>query len=117
MESSIGKRTNRQRQDAVLTPDQLAAYSMLWLRPLRELEQGKPAIRIDKAKQAKSMFGYILAYEKEERRWPIELAMPTLKTTCRAQPPKLTKALFSPATVNVFVAIIPSWHPYSGVSS
>ena len=45
------------RKAAGLTQEEFALRSGLGLRFVRELEQGKPTVRMDKVKQALAMFG------------------------------------------------------------
>lgn len=45
------------RKAAGLTQEEFALRSGLGLRFIRELEQGKPTVRMDKVNQALSMFG------------------------------------------------------------
>ena len=45
------------RKAAGLTQEEFALRSGLGLRFLRELEQGKPTVRMDKVNQALAMFG------------------------------------------------------------
>ena len=44
------------RRAAGLTQEQFAARSELWLRFIRELEQGKETVRMDKVNAALAMF-------------------------------------------------------------
>lgn len=46
------------RSNAKLTQPELAEKAGVGLRFLRDLEQGKPTIRLDKVNQVLSMFGY-----------------------------------------------------------
>lgn len=46
------------RINAKLTQPELAEKAGVGLRFLRDLEQGKPTIRLDKVNQVLSMFGY-----------------------------------------------------------
>ena len=47
----------KSRQDAGLTQSEFALRSGLGLRFVRELEQGKETVRMDKVNQALAMFG------------------------------------------------------------
>ena len=47
----------QKRKEAVLTQAEIAMRSGLGLRFVRELEQGKPTVRMDKVNQALAMFG------------------------------------------------------------
>lgn len=53
----IGKYIKQERRSLGLTQEQFALYSGLGLRFVRDLEQGKPTVRLDKVNQALSMFG------------------------------------------------------------
>ena len=47
----------QKRKEAGLTQEEFAMRSGLGLRFVRELEQGKPTVRMDKVNQALVMFG------------------------------------------------------------
>ena len=47
----------QKRKGAGLTQEEFAMRSGLGLRFVRELEQGKPTVRMDKVNQALAMFG------------------------------------------------------------
>ena len=53
----IGKYIKEQRKKAGLTQEEFAIRAGLGLRFVRELEQGKETVRLDKVNQALSMFG------------------------------------------------------------
>ena len=53
----IGKYIKEQRRLLGLTQEEFAMRSGLGLRFVRELEQGKQSVRMDKVNQALSMFG------------------------------------------------------------
>ena len=53
----IGKEVKRLRREAGLTQEEFALRSGLGLRFVRELEQGKETVRLDKVNQALAMFG------------------------------------------------------------
>ncbi len=55
--SVIGDKVKFLRKEAGLTQEEFAFRSGLGLRFVRELEQGKDTIRLDKVNQALSMFG------------------------------------------------------------
>ncbi len=55
--NKIGKFIKTQRKKAGLTQEEFAMRSGLGLRFIRELEQGKPTVRLDKVNQALAMFG------------------------------------------------------------
>ena len=48
---------SKKRKEAGLTQEEFAIRSGLGLRFVRELEQGKETVRMDKVNQALSMFG------------------------------------------------------------
>ncbi len=47
----------QKRKESGLTQEEFAMRSGLGLRFVRELEQGKPTVRMDKVNQALAMFG------------------------------------------------------------
>ena len=53
----IGKYIKEERKKAGLTQEEFAVRSGLGLRFVRELEQGKETVRLDKVNQALAMFG------------------------------------------------------------
>ena len=53
----IGKYIKEERKKAGLTQEELAMRYGLGLRYVRELEQGKETVRLDKVNQALAMFG------------------------------------------------------------
>ena len=53
----IGEYIKQERKKAGLTQDEFAMRSGLGLRFVRELEQGKETVRLDKVNQALAMFG------------------------------------------------------------
>ena len=55
--SKIGEYIKRERRKAGLTQEDFALRSGLGLRFVRELEQGKETLRMDKVNQALRMFG------------------------------------------------------------
>ena len=55
--NQIAKFIKENRKAAGLTQEELALRSGLGLRFVRELEQGKPTVRMDKVNQALAMFG------------------------------------------------------------
>ena len=57
MNSSFGERLRALRKKAGLTQEEFAMRSGLGLRFVRELEQGKETVRLDKVNQALRMFG------------------------------------------------------------
>ena len=63
----IGEYVKRRRREAGLTQKEFAFRSGLGLRFVRELEQGKETVRMDKVNQALSMFGMEAVPGKKER--------------------------------------------------
>lgn len=55
--STIGNYIKSERKKAGLTQEEFAMRSGLGLRFVRELEQGKDTVRLDKVNQALAMFG------------------------------------------------------------
>lgn len=55
--SRIGDYIKEERKKANLTQEEFAMRSGLGLRFVRELEQGKETVRMDKVNQALAMFG------------------------------------------------------------
>lgn len=55
--SIIGDYIKEERKKAGLTQEEFALRSGLGLRFVRELEQGKNTVRLDKVNQALAMFG------------------------------------------------------------
>lgn len=55
--NNIGKFIKEQRKKLGLTQEEFAIRSGLGLRFVRELESGKPTVRLDKVNQALAMFG------------------------------------------------------------
>ena len=55
------------REKAELTQEMLAKRSGIGLRFVRDLEQGKPTVRVDKVNQVLALFGYRLAAIKDQR--------------------------------------------------
>ena len=55
--STIGDYIKEERKKAGLTQEEFAIRSGLGLRFVRELEQGKETVRLDKVNQALAMFG------------------------------------------------------------
>ena len=55
--NTIAEFIKQKRKEAGLTQEDFAIYSGLGLRFVRELEQGKETVRMDKVNQALSMFG------------------------------------------------------------
>lgn len=55
--NKIGKFIKEERKKVGLTQEDFALRSGLGLRFIRELEQGKETVRLDKVNQALAMFG------------------------------------------------------------
>lgn len=55
--NTIGKYIKKERKKLGLTQEEFALRSGLGLRFVRELEQGKATVRLDKVNQALAMFG------------------------------------------------------------
>lgn len=64
--NSIGKYIKEKRKEAGLTQEEFAMRSGLGLRFVRELEQGKETVRLDKVNQALAMFGMEVVPGKKE---------------------------------------------------
>jgi len=57
-ENPIGIFVKEQRRAAGLTQEEFALRAGLGLRFIRDLEQGKRSVRLDKVNQALAMFGH-----------------------------------------------------------
>ena len=55
----IGNYIKEERKKAGLTQEEFAMRSGLGLRFIRQLEQGKETVRLDKVNQALAMFGMV----------------------------------------------------------
>ena len=69
--NKIGMFIKEKRKEAGLTQEEFAIRSGLGLRFVREMEQGKETVRMDKVNQALAMFGAVavpgrLSDEKKE---------------------------------------------------
>ena len=62
----IGKYIKEERKKAGLTQEEFALRSGLGLRFVRDLEQGKETVRLDKVNQALAMFGMVAVPGKKE---------------------------------------------------
>ena len=62
----IGKYIKEERKKAGLTQEEFALRSGLGLRFVRELEQVKETVRLDKVNQALAMFGMMAVPGKKE---------------------------------------------------
>jgi len=65
--NKIGEYVREKRRAAGLTQAEFALRSGLGLRFIRDLEQGKPSVRMDKVNQALAMFGMVAVPGKMER--------------------------------------------------
>ena len=63
----IGEYIKQERKKAGLTQEEFAMRSGLGLRFVRELEQGKETVRLDKVNQALAMFGKEAVPGKKEK--------------------------------------------------
>ena len=64
--NSIGEYIKRERKRAGLTQEEFAMRAGLGVRFVRELEQGKETVRLDKVNQALAMFGMAAVPGKKE---------------------------------------------------
>lgn len=64
--NKVGQYIKEQRKKAGLTQEEFAIRAGLGLRFVRELEQGKETVRLDKVNQALSMFGMEVVVGKKE---------------------------------------------------
>ena len=64
---NIGKKVQELRQAAGLTQIEFAERAGVGLRFIRELEQGKPTVRLDKVNQVLVFFGHHLEITKNEK--------------------------------------------------
>jgi len=55
---TLGNQIKELRKQANLTQTQMAQRTGVGLRFVRDLEQGKPTVRIDKVNQVLALFGY-----------------------------------------------------------
>ncbi len=63
---TIGQKVKDLRHHAGLTQEELATRSGVGLRFVRELEQGKQTVRVDKVDQVLALFGYRLEPVKDK---------------------------------------------------
>ena len=63
--SGIATTLKELRAKADLTQEELARRSGVGLRFVREVEQGKPTVRVDKVNQVLALFGYHLEAVKD----------------------------------------------------
>lgn len=66
--SIIGDFIKQKRKEQGLTQEDFAIHSGLGLRFVRELEQGKETVRMDKVNQALAMFGMEAVPGRKERK-------------------------------------------------
>ena len=64
---TLGEFVKRKRKEVGLTQAEFALRSGLGLRFVRELEQGKETVRLDKVNQALAMFGMTAVPGKADR--------------------------------------------------
>ncbi|MCF7888334.1 MAG: type II toxin-antitoxin system Y4mF family antitoxin [Candidatus Omnitrophica bacterium] len=64
MSNQIGEKVQEMRKQAGLTQEELAYRAGVGLRFLRELEQGKATVRMDKVSQVLEFLGCHLRVEK-----------------------------------------------------
>ena len=62
----MGKKVKELRKHTGLTQEDLATRSGVGLRFVRELEQGKYTVRVDKVDQVLALFGYHLEPVKDQ---------------------------------------------------
>lgn len=65
---NIGKKISELRKNAKLRQVECAQRAGVGLRFIRELEQGKSTVRIDKVNQVLGFFGYHLEVVRNEKR-------------------------------------------------
>ncbi len=65
--NNIAVFVKNKRKEFKLTQQQFALRSGLGIRFVRELEQGKMTLRMDKVNQALQYFGYLLDVSKENK--------------------------------------------------
>lgn len=66
MTKNLAEFVKGRRKKLKITQVELAERAGVGLRFLRELEQGKPTLRLDKVNQVLDMFGYEMIPEKKE---------------------------------------------------
>jgi y4mF family transcriptional regulator len=66
MKSKLSELVKQKRKKLKLTQTELAEKAGVGLRFLRELEQGKKTLRMDKVNQVLELFGYELTPYKKE---------------------------------------------------
>jgi len=68
MNNKLGKQIKELRKKYRLTQVELSQRAGVGLRFLRELESGKPTVRLDKVNQVLRFFGYHLEMAKDGRK-------------------------------------------------
>ncbi|MDE6946862.1 MAG: hypothetical protein K2P14_06750 [Anaeroplasmataceae bacterium] len=66
--NQITKFIKEKRKEVGLTQKEFSIRSSLGLRFIRELEQGKETVRMDKVNQALAMFGMVAVPGKEDKK-------------------------------------------------
>lgn len=61
----LGRQVKDLRRGAGLTQAQMARRTGVGLRFVRDLEQGKPSVRVDKVNQVLALFGYHVEAAKD----------------------------------------------------
>jgi y4mF family transcriptional regulator len=67
VQNKLSEFVKLKRKKLKLTQTELAEKAGIGLRLLREIEQGKKTMRMDKVNQVLALFGYELAPEKTEQ--------------------------------------------------
>ena len=67
--NEIAKFIKEKRKEVGVTQKEFAIRSGLGLRFIRELEQGKETVRMDKVNQALAMFGMVAVPGREDKEW------------------------------------------------
>lgn len=65
--NKIAKFIKEKRKEVGLTQEEFAMRSGLGLRFIRELEQGKETVRMDKVNQALAMFGMVAVPGRKDK--------------------------------------------------
>lgn len=82
--NTIGKYIKEERKRTGLTQEEFAMRSGLGLRFVRELEQGKETVRLDKVNQALAMFGMEAVPGRIEKKTTLRIAILAGMTLCMA---------------------------------
>ena len=101
--NKIAEFIKENRRAAGLTQEEFAARSGLGLRFIRELEQGKETVRMDKVNAALAMFDMeAVPGRKDDRKWThSEQPMFIFETFLPECYPKRTKGIPSPMTSSI----------------